>query len=136
MDNHVEGPYVIEHGDVWYRERKPSPMSNGLRHVCDGTQEIAIAHDGEVLLKVGSAASVDDWYSKNAAKLVAMSEAMGRMGEDGFEVVIVRLPVSPETVAEMNACIAYSGRVAKLADNLASIGAADPSLYSRPSYPR
>jgi hypothetical protein len=65
-----------------------------------------------------------------------MSEYMAAMGHEGFEVVIVRLPVSPKTVAEMNACIAISGRVAKLEENLGRMGVGDPSLFSRPAYPR
>jgi len=136
MSVRYEGPYVIEHGDLWYRETKPSRLSNGLRHVCSGSDEIAIAHDGEVLLKAGSAASVGAWHEANRDKLRMMAEAMADMGDDGFEVIIVRLPVSPETVEEMNACIAISGRVARLEENLARIGASDPSLFSRPVYPR
>jgi hypothetical protein len=136
MASEFNGPYVIEHGDVWYREMKRPLVGTGLRHVCSGSEEIAIAHDGEMLLKAGSAASVEAWHEANKEKLRQMSETMAAMGHDGVEVVIVRLPVSPATVHEMNACIAISGRVAKLEENLGKIGADDPSLFSRPSYPR
>lgn len=131
-----DGPYVIEHGDLWYRDSKPSMIGNGLRHVCGPHDEIAIAHDGDMLLKAGSAASVDVWYSKNKAKMEKMAEVMADSGHEGFEVTIVRLPISQETVEEMNACISISGRVRKLAENLERIGQADPSLFSRPVYPR
>lgn len=130
------GPYVLEHGDLWFREMKASRLGSGLRHVCSGSDEIAIAHDGEMLLKAGSAASVEAWHASNSDKLAKMTQSMADMGHEGFEVVIVRLPISPETVEEMNACIAISGRVARLEENLSRIGAADPSLFSRPIYPR
>lgn len=133
--NQFNGPYVIEHGDLWYRDPRSSRMGTGLRHVCGPSDEIAIAHDGEVLLKAGSAASVEAWLAANTEKFARMTEDMANMGHEGYEIVLVRMPISPETVEEMNACIAISGRVSRLEENLARVGAADPLLFSRPVYP-
>jgi hypothetical protein len=133
------GPYVIEHGDVWYRESASSPLGSGLRHVCDATGELAVAHDGSMLLKVGSAEAVEAWETANRRKLAAMRQTMIEMGipaDEAGDVVIVRLPVSQEIVDEINACVGISGRVARLEENLAKIGHLDPSLATRRSYPR
>lgn len=131
----IDDPYVIEFGDLWYRERKPSKLGGDLRHVCGASDEIAIAHDGEILLKAGSADMVDHWYEANKEKFDKVAEAMAAMGHEGAEVVIVRFGVSPETVAELNACVSISGRVSQLEANLARIVAAHPELCSRPTYP-
>jgi hypothetical protein len=134
MHSDFNGPYVIEHGDVWYREGKPSMISTGLRHICGAHDEMAIAHDGQMLLKVGSAEAVSQWEVSTRAKYAAMNEMLSDMGNDPVEVTIVRIPVSPETVEEINACIAISGRVRHLEANLERIGVANPGLALRPTY--
>jgi hypothetical protein len=136
MHEEFSGPYVINHGDVWFKEPRASRLGTELRHVCDGSEEIAIAHDGEMLLKAGSATAVENWLDKNREKLAKMSETLMDMGCDPMEIILVRLPVSPETVSELNACVAISGRVSRLEDNLARIGIENPALFSRPNYPR
>lgn len=133
--------YVIRHGDVWKMRSRPAlpgSLSDGLEHVCDGTGEMAVAYQGDVLLKVGSAASVEDWFEGNRAKFDQMREMLLDMGEDDddLEVVVIRVPVSQEIVDEINRCIAISGRVARFRENLERIGVADPSLLDRPRYPR
>lgn len=130
------GPYVIEHGDVWYREAKPGRLSTGLRHVCRASEEMAIAHDGEMLLKVGSADAVAQWELLNRAKFTAVNEAMQAMGHGPTEVVVVNLPVCPDVIEEINNCVAISGRVQRLDESLARIGEANPDLFTRPIYPK
>lgn len=138
---HIEGPYVIRHGDVWKTPNRPAraaSLSERLEHVCDGTGEMAVAYQGDVLLKVGSAASVEDWFERNRAKFDQMREVLLDMGEDDddLEVVVIRVPVSQDIVDEINRCIAISGRVAHFREHLERIGEADPSLIDRPTYPR
>lgn len=131
-----DGPYIIEHGDVWYRQSKPGVLTSGLRHVCRASEELAIAHDGEMLVKAGSAEMVEQWEASNREKLTAMNEMLVSMGEQGSEIVVVRLPVCPDIVEEINLCIAISGRVRQLDDNLARIGRDNPDLFTRPQYPQ
>lgn len=135
MHTDFKGPYVIEHGDVWYREGKASMISTGLRHVCGAHDQLAIAHDGQMLLKTGSASAIAQWEASTRGKYAAMNEMLSSMGNDPVEITIVRMPVSPETVEEINACIAISGRVRHLEANLERIGVANPGLSLRPIYP-
>jgi hypothetical protein len=133
----VNGPYVIRHGDVWKQNAGPGLVDNGLLHVCDGTGEMAIAYQGDALLKIGGASSVDAWLDANREKLDQMREMLAGMGEDDedLDLVVLRLPVSQAIVDELNLCIAISGRVARLRENLERIGVDDPSLFDRPRYP-
>lgn len=120
----MEGPYFIEHGDVWIYTTKPgrpSFLGTNSRHVCDGTEELAIALIGDTMMKHGSAKSVDAWAETKAA---------------GFDVTIIRFPVSPETVEELNKCALNTTRAASIVAKLESIGAARPELASLPKYPR
>ncbi|MBY3433538.1 hypothetical protein HFN89_05195 [Rhizobium laguerreae] len=120
----MEGPYFIEHGDVWIRTSeaaKPSFIGTNARHVCDGTEELAIALIGETMMKHGSAKSVDAWAKGKAA---------------AFDVTIVRFPVSPETVDELNKCAANTTRAASIVAKLTAIGEVRPELSRLPRYPR
>lgn len=122
-----DGPYVLEHGDVWIRESASSSLSNGaLRHVCSGSEELAVARDGDVLLKVGPAASIDRWFEKNREAIVKVSEISAFFGNEGG-VEVFRFQATPETIQEMNACIAITGRVARIHERLAQLGAAAPT---------
>jgi hypothetical protein len=132
----TNGPYVIRHGDVWRQSGNPGLVGNGLHHVCDGTGELAVAYQGDVLLKVGGASSVDAWLDANREKFEQMREMLAGMGEDDDELVVLKLPVSQAIVDELNLCVAISGRVARLRENLERIGVEDPSLFERPRYPR
>lgn len=128
-------PYVIQHGDVWKRS---STGFGGLQHVCDGSGELAVAYQGEVLLKIGEASRVDEWLDLNRDRFRSMRDMLEAMREDGdaLEVVVVKVPVSQDIVAEINRCVAISGRVARLRDNLEKIGLGDPSLFERARFPR
>jgi hypothetical protein len=132
------GPFVIAHGDVWKRTSGRTFAGGGLTHVCDGTGEMAVAYQGDVLLKVGSADAVDAWHVANRGKFDLMREMLSSNdeGHDDLEVVVVKVPVSQPIIDEINLCVAISGRVAKLRENLVKIGADDPSLLERPRYPR
>jgi hypothetical protein len=120
----TDGPYVIEHGDVWFREGSRTILSTGLRHVCDGSGELAIAYAGDVMLHMGSAQSVDAWFNKKGAQYMLI--------EVSDPVEIVRFPVCDETVAEMNRMSANPNRVSILFDTLTKIGEARPDLLDRP----
>ncbi|MCV9964953.1 hypothetical protein OIU34_23955 [Pararhizobium sp. BT-229] len=120
----MTGPYVIEHGDVWSVPENSinSPLLMPNRtHVCDGTEDLAIALLDDTMLKHGSAAAVEAWVEKKAA---------------GIDVTIIRFPVSPETVAELNLCARNTTRAASIVDNLMAIGHANPGLANLPKYPR
>nr|WP_250807533.1 hypothetical protein [Neorhizobium tomejilense] len=117
------GRYVIEHGDVWFEQdaaRRPG-LFTGKTHVCDGTEELAIALCDDVMLKCGSARSVEAWIA-----------AKGQ----GFDITLVRFPVSPETVAELNACLENSTRAAHIIEILESIGRTNPSISPSRGFPR
>jgi hypothetical protein len=119
----MEGPYFIEHGDVWIYTTKPGRQSfigPNSKHVCDGTEELAIALIGETMMKHGSAKSVDAWADKKAAD---------------FDVTIIRFPVTPETVDELNKCATNTTRAASIVANLEAIGTSRPELVSLPRYP-
>ena len=117
--------YVIEHGDVWLkpevRRGERAQSFSTLAHVCRGSEDLAVAIVDDAMVKCGSAASVDAWRRKN---------------EGVFDIVVVSFPVSPETVAELNACVENGNRAATLAERFAEIGAANPSLAEIPRYPR
>jgi hypothetical protein len=49
----MQGPYFIEHGDVWIyttQPGKPSFFGPNSRHVCDGIEELVIALIGETMV--------------------------------------------------------------------------------------
>lgn len=130
-----DGPYFIEHGDLWLRPSGPAvkgPLAPGPTHVCDGTGEIGIAFDSEdgTLHRRGEASKVHEWADKTRRKFA----------ENGFDdmaraITVISFPVTPETVAELNACAEITGRVLKLADNLSKLLETHPELLTMPRYP-
>lgn len=118
--------------------RGSSTGFGGSQHVCDGTGELAVAYQGDVLLKVGEASKVDEWLDLNRNRFQSMRDILEAMGEDGddLDVVVVKVPVSQDIVDEINRCVAISGRVTRLRDNLEKIGLGDTTLFERPRYPR
>ena len=119
-----EAPYEMKFGDVWFRESPETPMNTGLRHVCDGSGELAIAYQADVMLRMGSVKSVRAWFDKRAAMCMADDESA--------PVEIVAFPVCQETVEEMNRMHANPNRVTKLLETLAAIGEVRPDLLNRP----
>ncbi|MCC0004328.1 MAG: hypothetical protein H6872_05950 [Methylobacteriaceae bacterium] len=85
--------YQMKFGDVW--------LINGTdeRHVCDGSQEVAIAYDPETgtTLKTGAADAIRTWRDKHLAKL----DARG-VREMFADPVIVAMPVGPEAIDLLN----------------------------------
>ncbi|MNL63802.1 hypothetical protein D3C87_1879680 [compost metagenome] len=53
-----------------------------------------------------------------------------------MDVTIVRFPVSPETVAELNLCARNTTRAGSIVEHLTAIGHANPGLANLPKYPR
>jgi len=131
----TEGPFVIRHGDVW-KTRSRARGGEDLEHVCDATGMLGMVHDGYMLLHAGSAASAAEYMRLRKSKFDQMNDMLESMGEPRSDIMVVELPVSQAIVDEMNACLTISGRVARLAENLERIGDDDPSLFSRPVYPR
>lgn len=118
------GNYVVEHGDVWFEPNDGPARISGFAnktHVCDGSEELAIAIVDDAMVKCGNARSVETWVERRAA---------------GFDVTIIRFPVSIETVAELNACLHNSTRARSLVDHLTEIGRNNPGLAAKRSYPR
>lgn len=123
-----DGPYVIRHGDLWFVSR----TDLAGRRVCDGTQAIGVAYDAEngVLHKHGHLPRVQEWAAATRQKFL----------EAGFDdmakgIVVIGFPVSEATVAELNACIAISGRVLQMEENLTRLVASHPKLADPPRYP-
>ena len=120
----TEGPYFIEFGDVWRIRAgggRPSVMANDRRHVCDGTGQLAVAMLEDMILKTGSAEDVDEWVRRKAG---------------GADVTVIRFPVTPETVEELNACVANSTRGPALVENLGRIGRDQAATVPLPGFPR
>jgi hypothetical protein len=78
--------YILEHGDVWFERAGKTVFGNNKTHVCDGTGELAVALIDDVMMKCGSADSVDEWIRTKGACLA--------------DLTVYRFPVSEETVAE------------------------------------
>lgn len=118
MQKNSVGPYVIQYGDVW---RLANGQHENMAHVCDGTEELAVAMLDDVMVKTGSAKSVESWVKQ-------------KCGDS--DITIIRFPVSEETVSELNLCANNSTRAAHLIENLTKIGSENPPLAARPKYPR
>lgn len=108
-----DGPYRIEYGDAWY------VSDADRRHVCDGSQFLAVAFDAEdmVLHKHGRAERVEAWADKTRKMFTEAGH-----GELAEMIVVLAFPVTPETISELNACIATTGRIAGLQKRLEEIG--------------
>ena len=132
-------PFVIEHGDVWYRSASLSHLRvpSSARHVCSAGEELAIVHDGEILHHAGSSASAERWMLAREGQFAAMNEKLREMGDEEVELFVVRMPVAPETVLEMNKCLAISGRVSHIEENLLRAGVTlDPYVEQAMRIPR
>lgn len=131
------GPYVIEHGDVWAMAGDATPGGRALglhrRHVCRGSGRLAACFGAEsgTLHKHGSEEGVEAWAAATRKRL-----AEAGFAEMADEIVVVSFPPTAETVAELNACIAATGRVLRLADRLAEIADAIPRADWPRVYPR
>ena len=129
------GPYVIEHGDVWAAGATPSGRALGLdrRHVCRGSGRLAACFGAEsgTLHKHGGEEGVEAWAAATRKRL-----AEAGFPEMADEIVVVAFPPTPETVAELNACVATTGRVLRIAERLAEIADAIPREEWPHAYPR
>jgi len=128
MDDAETGPYVIRYGDVWHVRDGSDPGS----HVCDGSQNLAVAYDSVdgILFKHGHLGRVQEWAAKTRR---TFSEAGA--GDLAAAITVISFPVAEETVNELNACVATTGRVLRLPEALERIAAARPDLLARPRYP-
>lgn len=133
----MDYPYRLRHGDVWFcgpqRTGAASSLASGMRHVCDGTDALALVFDAEdgTLHKHGRAADVRDWLDKTRAKFVE-----GGFSELASNLTLVEFKPVKEAIAELNACIATSGRAIQFETRLQEMLAANPELGQIPTYPR
>jgi len=109
------GPYSIEFGDICFKDSGGHIVSS-----IAGSELLAIAFDEAdgVLHKHGRADRVAKW-AEGARK---------RFSDNGFEelaksLVVVSFPGTADTINELNACIATSGRVKDFVANVSRLDA-------------
>lgn len=118
----TEGPYLIEHDDIWYVQSNRVPgvkaLGLGKRHVCGSQEMLGIAFDqeGGVLHKHGMADQVITWADTARASLVAMGYP-----ELANELVTLTFPALPEAIADLNHCISSTGYVLQMVGRLNAI---------------
>jgi hypothetical protein len=85
--------YVLKFGDVWLVDGTVET------HVCDGSQEIAVAYDPETgtVLKMGAADAIRAWREKHIATLDA--KCVRHIFADP---IVVAMPVNEDTVDLLN----------------------------------
>jgi len=107
-------PYLLHRGEVIYSS------SVHTLNICKETDLLAVMYDveGGVLHKHGAASRVRQAHARVASAFVAQG-----FDELAQSLEIVEFPVTPETIEELNACIAISGRVLGIKERLGEIGA-------------
>lgn len=107
------GPYSIEFGDICFKDSGGRILSS-----IDRTELLAVAYDeiDGVLHKHGRADRVESWATDARKKF-----ADGGFDELAKSLVVVSFPGTAETINELNACIATSGRVKNLIASLKEI---------------
>lgn len=130
------GPYVIEFGDLWFVRTLSGPGGKpkeiGKVHVCGPHDRVAVVYDAEdgTLHKHGTEENAVAWLETTRAKL----------RDNGFEslaenLTMVAFNPVPEAIAELNACIATSGRVLGIAERLTAIQEENPAYAQIPRFP-
>lgn len=109
----MTGPYSIEGGEVRFTE----PSGHVVTSFPD-TQMLAVAFDEVAgsLHKHGREVLVAKWADDTRQKFLSTG-----FGELAKEIVVVSFPATPETIREINACIAISGRVKTIVETLGRI---------------
>lgn len=136
MQSTSDGPYIIEHGDVWYVTKGATPggaaMGLDRRHVGAGTEMIAVAFDSEngVLHKHGASKLVESWSGQTRKKFNE-----GGFPEMADAIVVISFLPTPQTIAELNACVTTTGRVLGLEHALLRMIEESPDLAKLPVYP-
>lgn len=132
----TDGPYILAHGDVWHVDSGATPGGAALglnrRHVCRGSEKVAVCFDGSTgaLHKHGAEAGVEAWAAKTRKSL-----ADADMTELADDLVVVVFPPTPETIEELNASVACTGRVLMIAERLAEIAGSVPRSEWPAAYP-
>lgn len=112
--------YVLEGGAVRYRIERTG--GDGRIHaekeieVCPGHGEMAVAYDedGGVLHAHGERSRVEAWAERTRGILAA-----GGFPELSAGIAVIAFAPTPEALEELNACVAITGRVSRLAERLA-----------------
>lgn len=131
LNDRFNEPYFLQHGDLWKRPsgNTVAPQFRQDAHIASGSEEIGVCYDRRdgSLHHIGSAASASAWLKSRSEKLrnAGFEEMAG-------DLVSVSFPMVEQTVAEINACLAISGRVLKLPERLAEIAA---EVGDVPRYP-
>lgn len=121
-DNAPQGPYVIRGDSVWWVYGAVSfglaSMPDPVR-ICGLSQNLAAAVDVDtgILHKHGFEDDVARWFHHTQKAF-----RVGGHPQLADDLVMYAFPVTPETVEELNACIASTGRAASIAERLARIG--------------
>lgn len=129
----MAGKYVIEFGDLYFHDFPVAGgASGGKRRVCGPSEMMAIAYDSNegTLYKHGTATGVEAWAVKTRAAYC----------DTGFEdfadaIVVISFPIAPATVAELNACLETTTRVAFIVENLGAIARDNPDIVQPPRIP-
>jgi hypothetical protein len=114
--------YEVEFGDVWYRDQKPErpglTQDPGV-HICAEGEMMAVAFDEQdgVLHKHGVAAKVIAWAGAARERLAASP-----IPDLARYLITIEFPATQDTLSELNACIATSGRISGFQKHLALIG--------------
>jgi hypothetical protein len=120
-DTANDGPYFIKEGFVWRRYMGASPYGHvpDPVRVCTTSQNLAAAVDIEsgVLHSHGFEDDVKSWIGHARSTF-----ANGGFPELADALVLYVIPVTPETVEELNACASCTGRAHRLAERLATLG--------------
>lgn len=118
--------YELQHGDVWVRD-----AHGAGRHICRGSERMAVAFDAEwgVLHKHGASRDVHRWADEKRAAW----ERMG-MSQRATSIVVIEFAPVPAVIDELNACIRTSSRILQFEAFLQSFAAAHPQI-DVPSYP-
>jgi hypothetical protein len=133
----TDGPYILAHGDVWHVDADGTPGGAALglnrRHICRGSERMAVCYDGSTgaLHKHGAERGVEAWAAKTRK-----SFADADMPDLADDLIVVVFPPTAGTIEELNASIACTGRVLRIADRLAEIAESIPRSEWPAAYPR
>lgn len=110
-------------------ENRPYSLENGKVHFTDSqghlvvsfpdTEMIGVAFDDVegILHKHGRESLVTKWADDARKKFLNAG-----FDEMVKEIAVISFPATPETIRELNACIAISGRVKDIVERLSNLG--------------
>jgi hypothetical protein len=108
-----QSPYQIINGTVYFHDTR-----NQARMVCRAGEPFAVMwdRDGDILQNHGEASFVKERLTVTREGLTA-----GGFPQLAASLTLATFPATPETLEEVNACIAVSNRVGRLEERLAAL---------------